>query len=127
MSFAVDATPAADATRVEPRGELDLATVPRLRSAVDELLHRGCAHLVLDLRGLAFLDVAGLRLLLGLQARAAADGWRLSLVQGPPQVRRLFELTGTLAALPFAPPSVTSRPCPPPRPPATSSTSASTG
>ncbi len=86
-------------------GELDLATVAVLQAEHERVLGRGFWHVVLDLRDLEFIDVAGLRLLLSLTAQASRDGWRLSLIQGPDAVRRLFELTGTLHALPFALPS----------------------
>jgi anti-sigma B factor antagonist len=78
------------ATIVCPVGELDLATVPALRDAIDGL-H---GAVVLDLRGLEFIDGAGLHLLLELDARARQDGLELTLVPGP-AAERLLGLTGT--------------------------------
>jgi anti-anti-sigma regulatory factor len=49
-----------------------------------------------------FLDCLGLRLLVQTHAAAQADGCRVEFIQGPSHVRRMFELTGTLAALSFA-------------------------
>jgi anti-sigma B factor antagonist len=87
-------------------GELDLMTAATLRAEHERVLARGSCHVVVDLRDLEFIDVAGLGALLALTAQARRDGWRLSLIQGPSAVRRLFELTGTLHALPFTlPPS----------------------
>jgi anti-sigma B factor antagonist len=102
-AFEVLVEPAREVVWVTPRGELDLATGPELREQVSELLEVGFERLVIDLRGLSFIDVAGLRLLLGLALRARSEGWRLSLIQGDDVVRRLFALTDTLDRLPFSP------------------------
>ncbi|MFZ0385865.1 MAG: STAS domain-containing protein [Solirubrobacteraceae bacterium] len=101
--FAVGVEPAREVVRVKPVGELDLATVVLLADQVSDLLTVGFAQLIIDLRGLSFIDVAGLRLLLSLAQRARSDGWRLSLIQGSGPVQRLFTLTGTDRRLPFSP------------------------
>ena len=87
--------------RVVPVGELDLAARSQLDQAIDDLRCSGVDRLILDLRRLSFLDSSGLRLVLDLHAAARGDGFELQLVPGPPQVQRVFELTGTLGALPF--------------------------
>ena len=86
------------------------ATVPVLAEHVTELLTVGFEQLIIDLRGLSFIDVSGLRLLLSLGERARSDGWRLSLIQGSEPVRRLFTLTDTDRQLPFSPPASVQRP-----------------
>jgi len=78
-------------------GELDLATTPRLAEAIDELRDSGFDHVVLDLRGVTFVDSTGLRLILSL----AASPLTLELIPGPPAVQRIFETTRTLERLPF--------------------------
>jgi anti-anti-sigma factor len=90
--------------RVEPVGELDMATAGRLRDTVDELLATGFAHVVVDLRELYFMDSSGLRLLLDFDSAARADGWRLGLIPGSATVMRVFEVTGIAKQLPFAEP-----------------------
>lgn len=75
---------------VTPVGELDLATTVELDEQVRELLDVRFAQLVIDLRGLSFMDVTGLRLLLCLAEQARRDGWELSLIQGGDQLRRIF-------------------------------------
>ena len=47
------------------------------------------------------MDSTGLRLLLRWSETARTDGVALSIVPGGPAVQRVFELTGTLGALPF--------------------------
>ncbi len=89
------------ATHVTLAGELDLATIPELRSTVEHVVAGGAAHVVIDLHELEFIDSSGLRLLLELSTESQRDGWQLSLLQGGDPVRRLFELTQTLDLLPF--------------------------
>lgn len=75
-------------------GELDLSTIDQLQSAVDTGVDGKTEQLVvLDLRGLTFMDSTGLRLMLRLDHRVRAEGGRLVLVQGPRRVHRVFELT----------------------------------
>jgi anti-anti-sigma factor len=104
-TFAVRVEPDRETVCVTPSGELDLATVAELREQVEELLAAGFEQLVIDLRGLSFMDASGLRLFLGLANDARRDGWRLSLIQGTHQVRRMFVLTATLNQLPFVLPA----------------------
>lgn len=99
--FEVRVQPAREVVRIKPVGELDLASVGKLRDQVMELLAVGFERLIIDLRGLSFLDVCGLRLLLCLADQAPGEGWRLSLIPPNKQVGRIFELTGTAAQLPF--------------------------
>lgn len=84
--FAVRVEPAREVARVKPIGELDLASVGELREQVTQLLAVGFEQLIIDLRGVSFLDLSGLRLLLCLTDQARSEGWRLSLIQGPSQV-----------------------------------------
>jgi anti-sigma B factor antagonist len=87
---------AGGAVRVALTGGLGIATV----CDVDRVLRRAHAALViLDLRGLSFMDCAGLRMVLDAHARLTEAGGRLIVVHGPSQVRRVFELTGTSGRL----------------------------
>lgn len=75
-------------------GELDLSTVEQLERAVSANVDGKPELVVLDLRELAFLDSAGLRIMLQLQEKVATTGGRLALVKGSRRVHRVFELTG---------------------------------
>ncbi len=83
------------------RGELDIATVPRLEEAVDRALARSPAELTVDLRELSFLDSSGLRQFILLADRAEAQGWRLALVRPRPAVLSIFKITRAEENLPF--------------------------
>jgi anti-sigma B factor antagonist len=93
QAFRVIARPDGDGVRLLARGELDLGTVPAVEREVEELCARGVREIVLDLHELAFIDSSGLNLLLRLNARSRADGFRFAIVEGDGPVRRLLELT----------------------------------
>jgi anti-sigma B factor antagonist len=86
---------------IEPAGELDLATARQLEEQVETVIRQGCDVLVLDLKGLTFIDSSGVRLVANLAKRARDDGFELELVRGQPNVQRVFELTGLVKTLPF--------------------------
>ena len=83
-----------DATHVEVHGELDCASVPSLEGEMDAVIVHGAGPVVLDLRGLQFMDVCGLRLAVRLESRARMHGVAFALVRGPAAVQRVFDMTG---------------------------------
>jgi anti-sigma B factor antagonist len=87
---------------VSPTGELDLSGAGQLEAELERLEgDPGLATLVLDLRGLAFMDSSGLRLVILADQRARAAGRRLALVQGPDAVQRVFDVTRMSERLDF--------------------------
>jgi anti-sigma B factor antagonist len=78
------------------RGELDLATAPRLCVAISAARTRGARRVLVDLSATTFCDSTGLRALIGEDRELQVCGGRMSIVcpsnDGP--VSRLFELTG---------------------------------
>jgi anti-sigma B factor antagonist len=112
--FAVEVQRRKHVAIVQPRGELDLATVETLRSALDEAIAEtlsaalgGMEHgarLVLDLRGLSFIDSTGLHLLVALDQRAQRDGFQLTLLAPAAPIDRAIQLCGLDQSLPFAAP-----------------------
>jgi anti-sigma B factor antagonist len=86
----------ADGIRLlEVFGELDLATAPKLCSALDAARNHRVKRLVIDLTGVDFCDSTGLRALLGASTELRVSGGRLAvacLPEGP--VARLFDIVG---------------------------------
>jgi anti-anti-sigma factor len=82
-------------------GELDLASSSELAEAVAHIRMDGTTALVLSLRELTFIDAAGIHAILVCQALCAGQRCKFSLVPGPPDVQRPFELCGLLEHLPF--------------------------
>ncbi|GAA3470065.1 STAS domain-containing protein [Nonomuraea roseola] len=70
-------------------GDLDHITLPALRRALTSL---GPGDIAIDLKGLAFIDVGGLRALIT-AAALLDDGHVMTLWSAPPQVERLLLLT----------------------------------
>jgi anti-anti-sigma factor len=77
---------------VAPSGELDLATVGQLRSALQR--SRDAESLVLDLHDVTFMDSVGVGLVLEEHRRAQDDGGDFRLRRGPEHIQRLLEMTG---------------------------------
>ena len=82
------------------RGELDVAGVPAVTRALQGFRERGM-HVVLDLEGLAFIDMSGMRMVLEAADDAARDGWSLAVTPGSPAVRRLVDLLDAGTRPPF--------------------------
>jgi anti-sigma B factor antagonist len=74
-------------------GEIDFATVSRLKSRLLPLAAAGCP-LVVDLNLVSFIDAAGLGALASAARRAAVHGTSLHVVCARRQIRRLFRITG---------------------------------
>ena len=97
--FTVDVQRSGGVAIVQPHGELDLATVETLRAALDGVENPG--RLVLDLRGLSFIDSTGLHLLVALDQRAQRDGFQLTLVAPAAPADKAIHVSGLDQALPF--------------------------
>jgi anti-sigma B factor antagonist len=100
-SLEIEANVAGDDARLTLRGELDIATVPRLQEAVAAALERSPGELTIDLRTLSFLDSSGLRQFILLAERAEQEGWRLALVRPGPPALSIFQVTRADENLPF--------------------------
>jgi len=78
---------------IELAGDLDLAGVQRLEEALADVESGRPATLVIDLRGVGFMDSSGLRSVIMAAQRAEEDARRFALVPGKKQVMRVFEIT----------------------------------
>jgi anti-sigma B factor antagonist len=78
---------------LRPAGELDLSSVPQLEASLKAALEAGARSLVVDLRGLEFVDSTGLTLLMRWQRESRRGDFSLALVRGDDRIHRLFELT----------------------------------
>jgi anti-anti-sigma factor len=79
---------------VEVSGELDLASVGKLRETLDELRGHGWEHIVIDLREVTFIDSTGLSLLLNAERSARRPGASFAILDSSPAVARLLEVVG---------------------------------
>jgi anti-sigma B factor antagonist len=86
---------------VELLGELDIAGAPRLEAELLAVEATDAAAIVVDLSGLEFIDSTGIRMLLMASDRCS-DAGRMTILRGPKQVHRVFEITDLVNRLPFA-------------------------
>ena len=91
LRLSIDDGPAC--VRIRVAGEVDLATVPQLRQAIDAYARNG-QTMIVDLKAVEFIDSMGLAALVRARHRALARGARLQLAPAPPQVHVVFILTG---------------------------------
>ena len=89
--FRCDVRPARQCAYVQPVGELDMVTVPQVDAMVSRLHGDGFDELVVDLRGVTFMDSTGVHLIL----RWLSTCPKLRIVPGCANVQRLFVMTGT--------------------------------
>ncbi|MGH2904101.1 MAG: STAS domain-containing protein [Solirubrobacteraceae bacterium] len=94
ITFAISQRELDRRTRVlAVEGELDLASAPRLKWALSDVLGAGYSQVVLDLAGVTFIDSTALGVLIGVQRRRDVPA-RLGIVCVHPNVLRIFELSG---------------------------------
>ncbi len=75
-------------------GEIDLATAAQLREAVLDLIQNGSRQVVVDLRGVEFMDSTGLGVLVGALKRLREQEGDLVLVCTEGPVLKILTLTG---------------------------------
>ena len=75
-------------------GELDMASAPSLTESFKSLQHDDTAEIIVDLRGLTFLDSMGLAALWEVHMVGNENHMPMSFVRGVPSVHKVFEITG---------------------------------
>jgi anti-sigma B factor antagonist len=81
--------------RIALSGDLDVSTAPAVEERLIELEGGELPeHVVLDLRGLRFIDSTGLSLLINAHHRGRKAGRRVTIVAGTGAPRRILETTG---------------------------------
>lgn len=86
---------------VEAKGDIELHNAPRLREELRPICETDKVRCVIDLSGVPFIDSTGVGVLVGALKRAREHGGTLTLACPQPRVRRVFEITGLLTALPI--------------------------
>jgi anti-sigma B factor antagonist len=89
---------------VRTAGDFDLMAIEPFEFELDRAgaaAAAGGTAVVVDLRGLAFIDSSGLRTILEGHARLAARGVEIAFLKPPGQLWRVFTVTGADRLLPF--------------------------
>ncbi len=79
------------ATVLTINGELDILTAPRLREVFADLAQTGRTELVIDARGIGFIDARGIRAFIEGRSEILAKGSRFNIVPSA-RVRRVIDL-----------------------------------
>ena len=98
-NFAVQTHTTGRAITFALTGELDLVSSPVMEQTMDDVARSDAELIIVDLRGLDFMDSTGLHLLIRVQQRAQEAGRRFALIRGREAVQRLFDLTGLAESL----------------------------
>ena len=83
-------------------GELDLASTPALEQELERVSADAPSLVIIDLRELDFMDSTGLSVLIRAHQQSQQAGYRLGIVNGSRQIRRLLTLTGVADRLTIA-------------------------
>jgi anti-sigma B factor antagonist len=75
-------------------GELDQASVPAVREAIDGAIESASRGVLVDLSGCGFIDSSGLSLIVDARRRLDAEGASFGVCSPTEDVRRLLALTG---------------------------------
>jgi anti-sigma B factor antagonist len=86
---------------VRVSGEFDLAATHAVEDALLSVEDGVNPVIVLDLRGVTFLDSTGLRTITSADHRARDAGHELRIIRGPEQVQKLLYVTGMDKILPL--------------------------
>jgi anti-anti-sigma factor len=92
-AFRVELVPDRTRILVAPLGELDMSTAGQVRDAIAEVRERGFDRIVLDLRGVTFIDSTGVRLLIRARAASHEGSWSFSIIDGI-EVQHVLVLAG---------------------------------
>ena len=84
-----------DQVTVRLTGELDHCSAQSIRRELDEMIaDPGVKKLVLDLRGLTFMDSSGIGVILGRYRALAQRGGKVAVNNMNPHIERIFILSG---------------------------------
>src|SRR5256884_2941431 len=75
-------------------GDIDACTAPQLRERVMDLAGNGTVHVIADLRGVGFLDSAGLGALVAARKELRGRAGSLMLVAGTGRIAQVLRITG---------------------------------
>ncbi|MEY2475386.1 MAG: anti-sigma factor antagonist [Actinomycetota bacterium] len=93
-AFSLDAQQQGRFLRVIIHGELDVATTPALCEEVERALAKGALEVLIDCRGMEFIDSNGVGALLDLRTQLSDLGGLLILFGPTGRVAQTLEVTG---------------------------------
>jgi anti-anti-sigma factor len=73
-------------------GRLDATTCEAAQPVIVEALEKGPAGMILNMESLDFISSAGLRIMLIIWKKAAADGKQIAMVDVQPSIYKIFKI-----------------------------------
>jgi anti-sigma B factor antagonist len=92
--FEIENAPLSGRPGIAVRGEVDIATAPRLSEALDAAIHESSGTFVIDLGEVEFVDSSGVNVLLRARAVLGCEDRALAVVCPAGPARRIFEVAG---------------------------------
>lgn len=86
---------------VEANGDVELHSAAQLREELRRVCESPQSRCVVDMSGVPFIDSTGVGVLVGALKYAHERGGTFAIACPQPRVRRVFEITGLLDALPI--------------------------
>jgi anti-anti-sigma factor len=83
-----------DVPVIRAAGELDLATVPEMRTVVTEVAERRPRALIFDFREIAYMDSSGLGILVSAKKRLGSYRGEVVVITAQPSVLKALSLSG---------------------------------
>jgi anti-anti-sigma factor len=90
--FALEIRPDRSRVVLGLTGEIDIANVIDVQTALEDLRAAGWDDIVIDLRDVSFIDSTGLGVLIAADERARREGWGLAVTKGSPALERILTL-----------------------------------
>ena len=96
MEYTIDRRENHNACVLHMSGDIDIAVVPELRSALEGVIETGCHNVVIDLERVTYADSSALGLLVWLDHTLQPRDGKAVLAGANPDVERIFALSGLL-------------------------------
>ncbi|MBD1382142.1 anti-sigma factor antagonist [Metabacillus arenae] len=94
MNIKIDVNRLGENTEVFVAGEIDAYTAPKLREELVPLVDGSKPSLVINLKGVSYMDSTGLGVLVGLFKTVRKNDGDMKLTELSPRLERLFSITG---------------------------------
>jgi anti-sigma B factor antagonist len=82
---------------VEPHGDIDFDTAPKLKATLDAAIDTGARYVLVDFGDVGFVDSSGIGVLISAQGKLRLRDGKVLVICSHPQIRRVFEMTGLTA------------------------------
>ncbi|MBZ4683191.1 MAG: anti-sigma factor antagonist [Fusobacteriaceae bacterium] len=79
--------------KIDIQGEIDVYTSIDLKLELNNLVDNGSRNIMIDLENVTYMDSSGLGVLVALLKRIKTEEGQLKLLNLPPSVAKIFELT----------------------------------